>query len=293
MKILLLGKNGMLGSQFEKQLSEVVALDRDDLDVTNSRALKETFEAVSPEVVVNCTGYTNVDKAESQKKEAFALNAEAVKNIASLCDKHGAILIHFSTDYVFDGHKDVSDGGYKEDAMPNPLNVYGETKFKGEEFIQKEMTRFFIVRTSWLYGPRPAGGGGGNFVDKMLKLGSEVLRAERESLNVVCDQFGSPTYTIDLVRAVIDEFLMKFPDHLPDFGIYHLTGNGFCSWHEFAVRIFELAELRVKVGEISTAQYRTTAQRPKNSILVNTKLSKMRKWDEALEEYLALYKSSI
>ncbi len=293
MKILLLGKNGMLGSQFEKQLSEVVALDRDDLDVTNSRALKETFEAVSPEVVVNCTGYTNVDKAESQKKEAFALNAEAVKNIASLCDKHGAILIHFSTDYVFDGHKDVSDGGYKEDAMPNPLNVYGETKFKGEEFIQKEMTRFFIVRTSWLYGPRPAGAGGGNFVDTMLKLGNEVLRAERESLNVVCDQFGSPTYTIDLVRAVIDEFLMKFPDHLPDFGIYHLTGNGFCSWHEFAVRIFELAELRVKVGEISTAQYRTTAQRPKNSILVNTKLSKMRKWDEALEEYLALYKSSI
>ncbi|MFA4890754.1 MAG: dTDP-4-dehydrorhamnose reductase [Candidatus Gracilibacteria bacterium] len=307
----------MLGSQFEKQLGglggslaggfEVVALDRDDLDVTDSRAMSGIFDAVLPDVVVNCTGYTNVDEAEFEKKEAFALNAAAVKNIASLCDKHGAILIHFSTDYVFDGHKDVSDGGYKEDAMPNPLNVYGETKFKAEEFIQKEMARFFIVRTSWLYGPRPSrpagagggsgggdvgGSGGGNFVDTMLRLGGEVLRGEREGLNVVCDQFGSPTYTADLVRAVIDEFLMKFPDHspnhLPNFGIYHLTGDGFCSWYEFAVRIFELAELRVEVGRISTAQYRTAAQRPKNSILVNTKLPKMRKWDEALGEYLKM-----
>lgn len=296
----------MLGSQFEKQLGvggglgsrggsfEVVALDRDDLDVTDSRALEEAFEAVLPDVVVNCTGYTNVDEAEFEKKEAFALNAEAVQNIAQLCDKHGAILIHFSTDYVFDGYKDVSTGGYGEDATPNPLNVYGETKFKGEEFVQKEMVKYFIIRTSWLYGPRP-GGSGGNFVDTMLRLGNEVLRGEREALNVVCDQFGSPTYTVDLVRAVIDEFLMKFPDHLPDrlpgFGIYHLTGDGFCSWHEFAVRIFELAEVRVEVGRISTAQYRTAAQRPKNSILINTKLPKMRKWDEALEEYL--YKSSI
>lgn len=306
MKILLLGKNGMLGSQFEKQLSsvgdgfEVVAFDRDDLDVTDSRATEGIFATILPDVVINCTGYTNVDEAEFEKKEAFKLNAEAVQNIAQLCDKYGVILIHFSTDYIFDGHKDVSNGGYKENAMPNPLNVYGETKFKGEEFVQKEMVKYFIIRTSWLYGPRSGGGagvrdanasGGRNFVDTMLRLGNEVLRGEREGLNVVCDQFGSPTYTVDLVRTVIDEFLIKLPDRLPnrspDFGIYHLTGDGFCSWYEFAVRIFELAGLRVEVGRISTAQYRTAAQRPKNSVLVNTKLPKMRKWDEALEEYLS------
>ena len=307
MKILLLGKNGMLGSQFEKQLSgfssefEVAALDRDELDVTDSGALKKTFEAFLPDVVVNCTGYTNVDESEFQEKEAFALNAEAPQELARLCNKHGAILIHFSTDYVFDGHKDIPLGGYEEGDMPNPLNIYGETKFKGEEFIQKEMVRFFIVRTSWLYGPRPAVDGdgrasgdrasgdrasGGNFVDTMLRLGGEVLRGERETLNVVGDQFGSPTYTVDLVRAVIQRFLMKWPDRSPDFGIYHLTGDGFCSWHEFAVRIFELAGLRVKVGRISTEQYGTAAQRPKNSVLVNTKLPGLRKWDEALEEYL-------
>ena len=295
MKILLLGKNGMLGSQFESQLAdvgvgvgqnlEVFGFDRDDLDITNGRALKKIFEAVLPDIVINCAAYTNVDKAESQKKEAQALNAEAARSIARLCNKHGSVLIHFSTDYVFNGRREVPVG-YAEDDVPNPLGVYGETKFKGEEFVHKEMVRGYVVRTSWLYGPRPDGSDGGNFVDTMLRLGGEVLAGDRPELAVVGDQFGSPTYTADLAQAVIDRFVMRWPDDLPEFGIYHLVGDGFCSWHEFAVRIFELAELGVKVGKIETADYITAAQRPKNSILLNTKLAKLRKWDEALADYL-------
>ena len=298
MKILLLGKNGMLGSQFKKQFDgfgenfEITALDRDELDVTDEDALSQVFVELSPDIVINCTGYTAVDEAESHREEAFNLNANAPRKIAQLCDKNGAVLIHFSTDYVFDGQKDVETGGYDEESTPNPLSVYGESKLKGEEFIQSEMTRYFIIRTSWLYGPRPStsSGGhisGGNFVDTMLRLGKEVLSGDRDRVRVVGDQFGSPTYTVDLVRAVIHGFFIGWPDKIPAFGIYHLTGDGVCSWHEFAVQIFELAGLKVAVEKISTSEYKTEARRPKNSMLTNTKLPKMSRWEKALEAYHA------
>ena len=301
MKILLLGKNGMLGSQFESQLAsagvgvgqrlEVFGFDRDKLDVTKFGELEAVFHDVRPDIVINCAAYTDVDEAEFQKKKAFALNAEAVRDIARLCDKGGSVLVHFSTDYVFDGHREVPSG-YREDDMPNPLNVYGESKFRGEEFVQKEMARFFIVRTSWLHGPRPSGGG--SFVDTMLRLGNEVLSGERPELKVVGDQFGSPTYAKDLAEAVIKSFVLPrdsscdLPCDLPEFGIYHLVGGGFCSWYEFAVRIFELAGMKVPVKKISSAEYQTAAQRPKNSILMNTGLPRLRDWDEALADYLSL-----
>ena len=282
MKILLLGKNGMLGSQFAGRLAEMpdvelMATDRDDLDVLSFGALKKSFEFFLPEIVINCTGYTAVDEAEFKKKEAMKLNAEAVKSIARLCNKHGSRLIHFSTDYVFDGRKEPPDG-YVETDMPNPLNTYGDTKLRGEEFIQKEMTRGYIVRTSWLYGP-----GGRNFVDTMLGL-------DRDELNIVDDQFGGPTYTSDLAKAVIERFVIpsmgSTGENAPDFGIYHLTNDDFCTWCEFAVKIFELKEKKVKIHPIPTSEYRTAAQRPKNSILKNTKLPKLRNWQDALEEYL-------
>ncbi len=290
MKVLLLGKNGMLGSQFAKALDdlpevELAATDKDDLDVLSFGALKRTFEFHLPDFVINCTGYTDVDESEFKKKDAMKLNADAVKSIAKLCNKHGSRLIHFSTDYVFDGRKEPPDG-YSESDIANPLNTYGDTKLRGEQFIQKEMVKHYIIRTSWLYGPRPAGTGGGNFVDTMLRLGKEVLSGERPELNVVGDQFGAPTYAPDLVRAVIDNFIMKWPDHLPEYGVFHLTNDDYCSWYEFALRIFELREMAVKVGKIGTADYRTAAQRPSNSILLNTKLPKMRKWGDALADYL-------
>lgn len=303
MKILLLGKDGMLGCQFEKQLDsvpgvDVFAMGHEDLDITSFRALKKTIDSLRPDLVINCAAYTNVDESEFKKREAFALNADAVKSIAQLCKRYEAMLIHFSTDYVFDGRKEPPDG-YSENDISNPLGVYGESKLIGEQFIQKKMVRFFIVRTSWLYGPRPGTDGrlvrkGGNFVDTMCRLGNEVLHGERDELRVVGDQFGSPTYTGDLAEAVIKNFVMPGVG-LPEFGVYHLCGDGFCNWHEFAVRIFELSEMKVKAEKIGTADYRTAAQRPGNSILLNTKLPKMRDWDEALAEYLGLpvYKSSI
>jgi dTDP-4-dehydrorhamnose reductase len=290
MKILLLGKNGMLGSQFAQRLAgfpgvELAATDKDDLDVLSFGALKRTFEFHLPDFVINCTGYTDVDKAEFKKKDAMKLNADTLKSIAKLCNKHGSRLIHFSTDYVFDGRKTPPDG-YSESDIANPLSTYGDTKLRGEEFIKKEMVKYYIVRTSWLYGPRPAGTGGGNFVDTMLRLGKEVLSGDRPELNVVSDQFGAPTHAPDLAETVIDNFIMKWPDHLPDYGVFHLTNDDYCSWHEFALRIFELREMAVKVGKIGTSDYRTAAQRPANSILLNTKLPKMRRWDEALADYL-------
>jgi dTDP-4-dehydrorhamnose reductase len=280
-KILLLGKNGMLGSQFDSRLSdlpevELLATDSDDLDILSFSALKKTFEFFLPEIVINCAGYTAVDEAEFKKKDAMKLNAGAVKSIARLCNEHGSRLIHFSTDYVFDGRKEPPDG-YLESDMPNPLSTYGETKFKGEEFILKEMTRGYIVRTSWLYGPD-----GRNFVDTMLGL-------DRDELNVVNNQFGSPTYTADLADAVINRFVVEEVDggpETPDYGIYHLTNDDFCTWYEFAVKIFELKEKRVKVHPIPSKEYRTAALRPMNSILKNTKLPKLRNWQDALEDYL-------
>lgn len=273
MKVVLFGKNGLLGSQFNSQLKgvELFSFGHDDVDVTDSKQLEGIFGQTSPDIVVNCTGYTRVDDAEDDKKAAFKLNAEAPKNMAKLCDKFGAILIHFSTDYVFDGRK-IPPDGYDEKFMPNPLNVYGESKFLGEENIINGIKRFYIVRTSWLYGPN-----GKNFVDTMLRLG------EKGALKVVNDQFGSPTYSADLAKAVIEHFVNK---SLP-FGIYHLTNSDFTNWHEYAVEIFELAGMKVEVKPISSKEYPQAANRPKNSILLNTKLQKLRAWKEALKSYLA------
>lgn len=273
MKALLLGKNGLLGSQFNSQLKgvELFAFGHEDLDVLDFKQVEKIFGDISPDIVINCTGYTRVDDAEDGEKEAFKLNAEAPKNIAKLCDKFGSVLIHFSTDYVFDGRK-IPPDGYDEACVPNPLNVYGESKFLGEEGVIGGMKKFYIIRTSWLYGPN-----GKNFVDTMLKLGS------KGSLKVVNDQFGSPTYSADLAKAVIEHFVGGLR---PLFGIYHLTNDGFTNWHEFAVEIFELAGMKVEVKPISSREYPTAAQRPKNSILINTKLSKLRGWREALKDCL-------
>lgn len=303
MKILLLGKNGMLGSQFDKLLDgfELFSFGHEDLDVTDYRSLEKFFGDISPDVVINCTGYTDVDGAENNKGEAFELNAETPKNLAKLCDKYGAVLIHFSTDYVFDGRKTPPDG-YDEKCVPNPLNVYGESKFLGEEAVIGGTKKFYIIRTSWLYGKN-----GKNFIDTMLRLGKEVVSGERDGLKVVNDQFGSPTYTYDLAKAVVDNFVVGHEvcsrvdgsgsvgvgipakrGSLP-FGIYHLTNDGFTNWHEFAVRIFELVGIKVEVASISSREYPCDANRPKNSILINKKLEKSRRWDDALKEYLTNY----
>ena len=200
---------------------------------------------------------------------AFKINAEAVEVMARACDESGSALIHVSTDYVFDG---ASIDGYAENAERNPINIYGKSKAKGEEMIQQYLDKYYIVRTSWLYGEN-----GKNFVKTMLKLAET-----KTELEIVNDQVGSPTYTKDLCRAVIENFI----DNKPEFGIYHLANAGKCSWFDFAAEIFRVAGKEIKLNPITTERLGRPASRPKCSILINTKLPALRSWKNALSDFL-------
>lgn len=296
MKIVLLGKKGMLGNQFPEKLLdaknksgsdglELFTFDHSELDVTDFVKLKEVLTQISPDIVINCIAYTNVDLAETQKAESYLLNATVPTELAKILSGLDSILVHFSTDYVFDGEKPIPEG-YLETDTPNPIGYYGETKLAGEKGISENMHKYFIFRTSWLYGHRIENRGK-NFVDTMLKLGKEVAEGKREKLAVVGDQFGCPTLTSDLADSVISNIIMKFDSgSLPPFGIYHQSNYGVTNWHAFAEKIFEIANLKVKVDKIETSAYPTPAKRPANSILLNTKLPNLRPWEEALRKYL-------
>ncbi|MBI2634608.1 dTDP-4-dehydrorhamnose reductase [Candidatus Peregrinibacteria bacterium] len=302
MKIILFGKSGMMGSCFCNLLAgeELFAYDRNEVDITDFDALEDVILGVEPDIVINCAAYTEVDNAEENKEMAFLVNGEAPGKMAELCAGVGAKFIHFSTDYVFDGKK---PGGYNENDRPAPINVYGESKLLGEKLIMEKMRDYFIIRTSWLFGK-----GGKNFVDTMLELAGK-----RSELEVVGGQIGSPTYVEDLCRAVadfvvtprqarcdknvmIDQPVMVSPSNHDrllerklDFRsakIYHLTNSGACSRYEFALKIFELKKLNVKVKKISSVQSAKPAKRPEYSILINNKLPKLRPWQEALKDYL-------
>jgi len=265
----------MLGSEFLRQLSEnsnfeVVALDKDEADICKRDELEVLFKKERPDFVLNCAAFTDVDGCESYRNLAFEVNASAVGEIAGFCEKNDTILIHFSTDYVFDGE---NIDGYNENSVPTPINVYGESKADGERLIVESGCKHYIVRTSWLFGPN-----GKNFVDTMLKLASE-----RDELKVVDDQIGAPTYSVDLVRAVIANFIEKSSE----FGVYHLTNSGKCSWYEFAKEIFELKEIDVKLSPVTTEEFVRPAKRPKCSILKNMKIGELRQWNLALKDYLS------
>ena len=268
-KVLLLGANGQLGKALQKALFsafEVSAFTKDQLDITDFSALEKYLTEGKPDFVVNAAAYTNVDKAESEKELAQKINSEAVGTLAELCEKHDAKLIHFSTDYVFDGD---DENGYLEDADTNPINFYGETKLAGEQKIQASGCDFAIIRTSWLYGE------GKNFVNTMLEL-----TKKNTEIKVVSDQIGCPTYTKDLAKATRDLMLDDKK------GVFHLTNSGSTNWADFARKIFELAQTQTKVIDIPTSEYPTPAKRPLNSVLLNTKLPQLRSWEEALEEFL-------
>jgi len=280
MKILLLGKSGMLGSAFMDFFVGMVGLElhafnHEELDVTAVEKMHEKFLEIKPALVINCTAYTAVDDAEKNRDLAFNLNAEAVGKMAEYCKEIGAILIHFSTDYVFDGTK---KSGYLENDETGSINIYGESKLAGEKLIEQNCDKYFIIRTSWLFG-----GHGKNFVDTMVKLGMAAVENNSE-LKVVNDQIGSPTYTHDLVNSMIENFIEN--ENLPSFGIYHLTNSGTCSWYDFAKKIFEIKKMSVKVLPVTTDQFPRPAKRPSYSVLLNTKVTAMRSWEEALNAYL-------
>jgi dTDP-4-dehydrorhamnose reductase len=274
LKILLLGKNGMLGSEFAELLSadgfNWLGTGSGDCDVRDFGAVSALFEREKPDLVINCTAYTAVDLAEGEgREECMLMNYFAVENLAKECAKIGAKLVHFSTDYVFDGE---NAEGYGEDDVAAPLNVYGESKWLGEEAIRANLADHYIVRTSWLFGAH-----GRNFVSTMLELAEKM-----PELKVVSDQIGCPTYAPDLARAVLSYFVAGEIAA----GTYHLTNAGAVSWYEYAKEIFRIAKKSVLVKAITSAEFQRPAKRPAYSILLNTKLPALRSWKEGLEELI-------
>ena len=277
MNILVTGSNGQLGRSLQNLGSHHPDLtfyytDVDELDITNEAYVNKYFSEISLDYCINCAAYTNVDKAESDKALAYEINVEAVRNLANACLKNDVTLIHISTDFVFDGLKNTP---YNEEDKPNPLNVYGLSKLKGEQYVQKILKQYFIIRTSWVYSEY-----GHNFVKTMLRLGKE-----RDQLSVVSDQFGSPTYAGDLAECILHLIMGEYANY----GIYHYSNKGKISWYDFAVEIFRISNLSIKVNGILSSEYKTSADRPKNSVLDNTKIQqiqgvKIYSWDASLKK---------
>lgn len=269
-KILILGAKGLLGQELVKAFSEQnpIAWDKEDLDLTDFVAVEKALNDLKPEVIINATGYTNVDLAETDFENAKAINGEAVGELARQAQKLGAILVHFSTEYVFDGEK---TSGYDEDALPNPLNAYGRSKLLGEQLLMANCKRYYLIRLSWLFGA-----GGPNFIDNMLKLARE-----RTDLKIVSDQISKLTYSVDLVQAVA-----RLLSEQPAFGIYHLVNEGQTSKYDLICEAVKLIGLEIKITPCASSEFPTPARRPLQAYLNNNKWTKLRPWQEALAEYL-------
>lgn len=285
--ILLIGNTGQLGQELQQALvphKDTIAVGRPTIDLAQPDTLRQLITEVQPQIVINAAAYTAVDKAESEPQLAKVINAIAPGILAQEVEKLGAFLIHFSTDYVFDG---CQSNPYQETDKTNPLSVYGESKLGGELAIRYNGDRHIIFRTSWVYGTY----GKSNFVKTMLKLGSE-----REEIRVVADQIGSPTWTGDIANAIAG--LLPHLERPDIGGTYHYTNSGVASWYDFAVAIFEEAQqlgfpLKVqRVTPIVTADYPTPAQRPAYSVLSCAKISKVLEthpphWRQGLRRMLA------
>jgi dTDP-4-dehydrorhamnose reductase len=288
MKILITGSKGQLGNQIihmikkgeseigeissEYKAAEVFGVDVEDLDITNLRDVENFVCKLKPDLIINAAAYTNVDACESNEDIAFKVNALGVRNLAIAAEKVAAKIIHISTDYVFKGDGNVP---YREYDVTSPVSVYGKTKLAGENFVRELSSRYFIVRTSWLYGYN-----GNNFVKTILKAAKE-----KGHLDVVNDQRGNPTNAEDLSHHILKLALSD------EYGTYHCTGAGECSWYEFACRIVEYAGIECSVSPMTTAQLTRAAKRPSYSSLDNMMLrctvgDQMRHWQEALKMFI-------
>ena len=287
-KILLTGKAGQLGYELTTYLAplgEVIAVDRQQLDLSQPEQVRQVVRELQPQVIVNAAAYTAVDKAESEPELANTVNGTSPTVMAEEAQRLGAVLLSVSTDYVFDGQKNTP---YLEEDMTNPIGVYGQSKLLGEAGIRSACDRHLILRTAWVYGTY----GKGNFVKTMLRLG-----AEREELRVVIDQVGSPTWTGDLAQAIA-QFVPKLLQGQAVPGTYHFTNSGAISWYDFAVAIFAEARtlgfpLKIqRVIPITTAEYPTPAKRPAYSVLSGQKTSNVLgspapHWQASLRKMLA------
>ena len=276
MKVIITGAKGQLGKELLKQFNEkykyeIIDTDRSILDITNMENVNTFIYEKSPDVVINCAAHTAVDLCETDIKNAYKINALGPRNLAVACEKIGAKFVQVSTDYVLDGNATMP---IKEDEITNPNSIYGKSKLMGENFTKQFCSKYFIIRTAWLYGE------GNNFVRTMLKL-SET----HSELNVVDDQIGSPTSTVDLAKVIISLI------HTEYYGIYHGTCEGQCSWYDFAKKIFEIKNIDIKINPVTSDEFKRPAPRPKYSVLDNfmlklVGLNSFRQWEDALKEYL-------
>ncbi|MEW4431803.1 dTDP-4-dehydrorhamnose reductase [Paenibacillus pabuli] len=284
MKVLVTGANGQLGRDvvllLEKKGHSVLACDRDQMDITNQTQCNDVISSYHPEAVIHCAAYTAVDAAETDIDGAYKVNAVGTRNVAVAAERVGAKLVYISTDYVFDGN---SSSPYQEYDNTNPQSVYGKSKRAGELLVQSLSSKWFVVRTSWVYGLY-----GNNFVKTMLKLGQE-----KPKLQVVHDQKGSPTFTVDLAGFILELMLTEM------YGVYHASNSGTCTWYEFTEAIFAEARnvggftIQAQLEPCTTEQFPRPAPRPRNSVMdhlsIRTNgLADIRPWREGLREFISL-----
>lgn len=275
MKCLITGAHGQLGYDVIRELKlrdydDIVALGHEDMDITDEKEVKNVITSIRPDVVFHCAAYTKVDQAEDEEDICKAVNQEGTRQIAMACKEIDAKLIYISTDYVFDGEK---IGEYTTEDIPNPKNVYGMSKYLGEQY-SKINPKTYIVRISWVFGIN-----GKNFIKTMLKLAQD-----RNEISVVCDQIGSPTYTVDLAKLLVDMAESE------KYGTYHATNEGFCSWADLAEYVFERNGLDVTIHRIPTSSYPQKAPRPLNSKLSKNRLeeagfARLPDWHDAVNRF--------
>lgn len=275
-KVLVTGAKGQLGYDVFKELQsrdiECIGVDIEDFDITDEEATIEFIKNYYPDVVIHCAGYTLVDSAEDNRDICMSVNYAGTKNIVMSCKETNSKLIYITTDYIFDGAKTLP---YEVNDEANPLNVYGLSKYLGEKLIQKEIDNYFIVRVSWMFGHSQ-----NNFVEAMIRLGKE-----KDKINVIDDQMGSPTYTCDVADLIIRMGMTE------KYGVYHATNEGFCSWAEFAKEIMKKAELKCEINPVHSDEYESKARRPKNSRLSKQSLlvngfTLLPSWEDALYRYI-------
>ena len=296
MVVLVTGANGQLGQSLQfiaPNYDEIdfVFCSSSDLDISNLENCQIVFSKIKPNYCINAAAYTAVDKAESEPEKAHLINVIGAQNLAKVCKTHNTVLLHISTDFVFDGNKksvtlSAVEVPYTESDIPNPTGVYGQTKLDGEKAIQTTFESYFIIRTSWVYSQF-----GNNFMKTMLRLASE-----RDSISVVNDQIGTPTNAVDLADVIIKiichtersrSALSNIQHPTPNYGIYNFSNEGKCSWYDFAKKIFEINNINIDLKPIPTSDFPTPAKRPEYSVLDKTKIKhtfgiEIKNWEELI-----------
>lgn len=277
MKVLVTGVKGQLGFDVVNELTgrgiEAVGVDIEEMDITDSASVDKVIKAAAPDAVIHCAAYTAVDAAEENEAVCRKVNADGTRNIAKVCKELDIKMIYISTDYVFSGQ---GERFWEPEDEREPQSVYGQTKYEGELAVQELLEKYFIVRIAWVFGIN-----GKNFIKTMLNLAKT-----RDTVTVVNDQFGSPTYTYDLAKLLVDMVQTE------KYGVYHATNEGICSWYEFACAIFKEAGIEMKVLPVTSAEYAAKAKRPYNSRMSKDKLEengfdRLPTWQDALKRYLA------